>query len=144
MPTYVPRPTDIRNDWYLLNGDDQVLGRLATRAAVLLMGKHKPDYTPFLKTGDFVIVVNAQKVKLTGKKEEQKKYYSHSGYPGGLKETSAREMRAKHPERMVESAILGMLPKNKIGRQLATRLKIYAGAQHPHEAQQPKEVNLEK
>ena len=144
MPTYVPRATDIRNDWYLLNGDDQVLGRLATRAAVLLMGKHKPDYTPFLKTGDFVIVVNAQKVKLTGKKEEQKKYYSHSGYPGGLKETSAREMRAKHPERMVESAILGMLPKNKIGRQLATRLKIYAGAQHPHEAQQPKEVNLEK
>ena len=107
MPTYVPRATDIRNDWYLLNGDDQVLGRLATRAAVLLMGKHKPDYTPFLKTGDFVIVVNAQKVKLTGKKEEQKKYYSHSGYPGGLKETSAREMRAKHPERMVESAILG-------------------------------------
>ena len=144
MPTYVPRPTDIRNDWYLLNGDDQVLGRLATRAAVLLMGKHKPDYTPFLKTGDFVIVVNAQKVKLTGKKEEQKKYYSHSGYPGGLKETSAREMRAKHPERMVESAILGMLPKNKIGRQLATRLKIYAGAQHPHAAQQPKEVNFDK
>ena len=144
MPTYVPRATDIRNDWYLLNGDDQVLGRLATRAAVLLMGKHKPDYTPFLKTGDFVIVVNAQKVKLTGKKEEQKKYYSHSGYPGGLKETSAREMRAKHPERMVESAILGMLPKNKVGRQLATRLKIYAGAQHPHEAQQPKEVNFDK
>ena len=144
MPTYVPRATEIRNDWYLLNGDDQVLGRLATRAAVLLMGKHKPDYTPFLKTGDFVIVVNAQKVKLTGKKEEQKKYYSHSGYPGGLKETSAREMRAKHPERMVESAILGMLPKNKVGRQLATRLKVYAGAQHPHEAQQPKEVNLEK
>ncbi len=144
MPTYVPRPTDIRNDWYLLDCEDQVLGRLATRAAVLLMGKHKPDYTPFLKTGDHVIVVNAQKIKVTGKKEEQKKYYRHSGYPGGIKETNVREVRAKHPERIVESAILGMLPKNKVGKQLARRLKVYAGAQHPHEAQQPKEMDLNK
>ena len=131
MPTYVPRPTDIRNDWYLLDCEDQVLGRLATRAAVLLMGKHKPDYTPFLKTGDHVIVVNAQKIKVPG-------------YPGGIKETNVREVRAKHPERIVESAILGMLPKNKVGKQLARRLKVYAGAQHPHEAQQPKEMDLNK
>lgn len=144
MPTYVPSATDIHNDWHLLNAEDEVLGRLATRAAVLLMGKHKPDYTPFLKTGDHVIVVNAQKIKLTGNKEEQKKYYRHSGYPGGIKETTARELRAKNPERIIEAAILGMLPKNKVGKQLARRLKVYAGEQHPHEAQQPKEVDLNK
>jgi large subunit ribosomal protein L13 len=144
MPTYVPSATDVRNDWYLLNAEDQVLGRLATRAAVVLMGKHKPDYTPFLKTGDHVIVVNAQKIKVTGNKEEQKKYYRHSGYPGGIKETNVKELRAKHPERIVESAILGMLPKNKVGKQLARRLKVYAGEQHPHEAQQPKEMDLNK
>jgi len=144
MSTYVPHATDVRNDWYLLDGEDQVLGRLATRAAVLLMGKHKPDYTPFLKTGDHVIVVNAKKVKLTGNKEEQKMYYRHSGYPGGIKAKNATEVRATHPERLVESAVLGMLPKNKIGRQLARRLKVYAGAEHPHQAQQPKEVTLDK
>lgn len=144
MATYIPSASDIHNDWHLLNADNQILGRLATRAAVLLMGKHKPDYTPFLKTGDHVIVINAQKIKVTGKKEENKKYYRHSGYPGGIKETNVKDLRANHPERILESAILGMLPKNKVGKQLARRLKVYAGEQHPHEAQQPKEMDLNK
>ena len=142
MKTFVPRAGEVKNDWYLLDGDNQVLGRLATRVAVLLMGKHKPDYTPFLKTGDHVVVVNAEKIKLTGRKEEQKKYRRHSGYPGGLKESTAREVRAKFPERLIEEAVLGMLPKNKLGKQLARRLKIYAGPQHPHEAQQPRQMEL--
>ena len=137
MSTYVPRATDVRNNWHVIDGEDQVLGRLATRAAMLLMGKHKPDYTPFLKTGDHVIVVNAQKVRLTGRKEENKMYRTHSQYPGGLKEASARTVRQTNPERLVEQAVIGMLPKNKIGKQLARRLRVYAGPQHPHEAQQP-------
>ena len=142
MKTFVPRAGEVKNDWYVLDCDNQVLGRLATRAAVLLMGKHKPDYTPFLKTGDHVVVVNAEKIKLTGRKEEQKKYRRHSGYPGGLKESTAREVRAKFPERLIEEAVLGMLPKNKLGKQLARRLKIYAGPAHPHEAQQPRQMEL--
>jgi large subunit ribosomal protein L13 len=127
----------VRNNWHVIDGEDQVLGRLATRAAMLLMGKHKPDYTPFLKTGDHVIVVNAQKVRLTGRKEENKMYRTHSQYPGGLKEANARTVRQTNPERLVEQAVIGMLPKNKIGKQLARRLRVYAGPQHPHEAQQP-------
>ena len=142
MPTYVPRPTDIRNDWYLLDCEDQVLGRLATRAAVLLMGKHKPDYTPFLKTGDHVIVVNAQKIKVTGKKEEQKKYYRHSGYPGGLKTESYEHVVARKPSFPMEEAVRGMLPKGRLGRKLFGNVKIYSGASHPHVAQQPKELSL--
>jgi len=142
MSTYVPRASEVRNDWYVLDAEDQILGRLATRAAVLLMGKHKPDYTPFLKTGDHVIVVNAEKVRLTGKKEEQKLYRRHSGYPGGLKETTARDLRAKFPERLVENAVLGMLPKNKLGKQLASRLRVYVGAEHPHQGQNPKALEL--
>jgi large subunit ribosomal protein L13 len=137
MSTYVPRATDVRNNGHVIDGEDQVLGRLATRAAMLLMGKHKPDYTPFLKTGDHVIVVNAQKVRLTGRKEENKMYRTHSQYPGGLKEANARSVRQTNPERLVEQAVIGMLPKNKIGKQLARRLRVYAGPQHPHEAQQP-------
>ena len=144
MPTFVPRASEVRNQWFLLNAEDQVLGRLASRVAVILMGKHKADYTPFLKTGDHVIVVNAGKVLLTGRKEEQKKYYRHSGYPGGIKEISARQMREKHPERLVENAVRGMLPKNKLGKQLTRRLKVYAGPQHPHEAQQPREMSIGK
>ena len=144
MPTFVPRASEVRNQWFLLNAEDQVLGRLASRAAVILMGKHKADYTPFLKTGDHVIVVNAGKVLLTGRKEEQKKYYRHSGYPGGIKEISAKLMREKHPERLVENAVRGMLPKNKLGKQLTRRLKVYAGSQHPHEAQQPREMSIGK
>jgi large subunit ribosomal protein L13 len=142
MSTYVPRQSEVRNDWYLLDAENQVLGRLAARAAVLLMGKHKPDYTPFLKTGDHVVVINASKVRLTGKKEEDKIYRHHSGYPGGLKEMSARNMRAKYPARMVEEAIQGMLPKNKLGKQLGRRLKVYAGPKHGHQAQQPQPLAL--
>jgi large subunit ribosomal protein L13 len=142
MSTYVPRRSEVRSDWYVLDAENQVLGRLAARAAMLLMGKHKPDYTPFLKTGDHVVVVNAAKVRLTGNKEDGKIYYRHSGYPGGVKAVTARQMREKFPERLVESAVLGMLPKNKIGKQLRIRLKVYAGSAHPHEAQQPQPLQL--
>ena len=140
--TYVPKASELESNWYLIDAEDQVLGRLATRAAVLLMGKHKPGYTPFLKTGDHVIVVNAKKVRLTGKKEEQKMYRRHSGYPGGLKSVSARRQRETFPERMIESAVAGMLPKNKLGKQLNARLKVYAGAAHPHQAQQPEAIGI--
>lgn len=142
MSTYVPRKSEVRNDWYLLDAENQVLGRLAARAAVVLMGKHKPDYTPFLKTGDHVVIVNAAKVRLTGNKEDVKMYRRHSGYPGGLKEVTARRMRETFPERMLEEAIQGMLPKNKLGKQLSTRLKVYAGPTHPHEAQSPQVLTL--
>ena len=142
MKTYVPKPSAVTSSWHIIDAEGQVLGRLATRVAVLLMGKHKPDYTPFLKTGDHVIVVNAEKVRLTGRKEDQKMYYSHSGYPGGIKAISARHLRKKFPERLVEKAVAGMLPKNKVGNQLTTRLKVYKGPDHPHEAQQPKPMSL--
>ena len=138
MATHIPSPAEMKSDWYVLDADSQVLGRLAGRAAVLLMGKHKPDYTPFLPTGDHVVVINAAKVRLTGKKEEQKIYRRYSGYPGGLNETSAAKVRATRPERLIEEAILGMLPKNKLGKRLAGRLRVYRGAQHPHAAQQPR------
>ncbi len=138
MATHIPGPAEMKSDWHLLDADSQVLGRLAGRAAVLLMGKHKPDYTPFLATGDHVVVVNAAKVRLTGKKEQQKLYRRYSGYPGGLKQTNAAKVRATRPERLVEEAILGMLPKNKLGKRLATRLRVYRGAQHPHAAQKPR------
>ena len=140
--TYIPRVSEVEPGWYLIDAEDQVLGRLATRAAMLLMGKDKPDYTPFLKTGDHVIVVNAEKVRLTGKKEDQKMYRRHSGYPGGLKSVSARRQRAQFPTRMIESAVAGMLPKNKLGKQLATRLRVYAGETHPHQAQRPETVKI--
>ncbi len=142
MKTFVPKASEVKSSWYIIDAEDQVLGRLATRVAVLLMGKHKPDYTPFLKTGDHVIVVNAEKVRLTGRKEDQKMYYSHSGYPGGIKAISARHLRKKFPERMVEKAVAGMLPKNKVGNQLTTRLKVYKGPDHPHAAQQPQPMSL--
>ena len=142
MKTYVPKASDVKSSWHIIDAEGQVLGRLATRVAVLLMGKHKPDYTPFLKTGDHVIVVNAEKVRLTGRKEDQKMYYRHSGYPGGIKAISARQQREKFPERLVEKAVTGMLPKNKVGNQLTTRLKVYSGPDHPHAAQQPQPMSL--
>ncbi len=135
--SYVPRASELKNDWYVVDAEGKTLGRLATKVATLLMGKHKPSFTPFLKTGDFVVVVNASKVHLTGKKEENKIYRRHSGYPGGLKEATARQVREKQPERLIESAVTGMLPKNKLGNQLASRLKVYPGADHPHQAQSP-------
>ena len=137
--TYVPKPSELKHDWYVMDAEGQTLGRLATQAATVLRGKHKPNFTPFMKTGDFVIVVNASKVCLTRRKETGKVYYRHSGYPGGLKKETARQVREKYPERLVQRAVAGMLPKNKLGRQLRSRLKVYAGPEHPHQAQQPKE-----
>ena len=142
MSTYFPSGNELESNWYVLDAENEVLGRLATKAAMLLMGKHKPTYTPFLKTGDHVVVINAAKVKLTGNKEADKTYFRHSGYPGGIRSVTAGELREKHPERLVEYAVHRMLPKNKLGRQLHTRLKVYADGAHPHEAQQPKPLEI--
>lgn len=137
MKTYLPQVDSIERNWYLVDAEDEILGRLASRIATVLMGKHKSDYTDFLDTGDFVIVINAEKVRLTGKKWDDKVYYSHSGYPGGLKQTTARRVRDDHPERLLQMAVRGMLPKNKLGRKMLTRLRVYVGVDHPHQAQQP-------
>ena len=140
MSTPIPSGVNIKRDWFVLDAQDAVLGRLASKAAALLMGKHKPVYTRFLDMGDHVVVINAAKVKLTGNKDDQKLYRRHSGYPGGLSEVGARVMRAKHPGRMVELAVSGMLPKNKLGKQMFRKLKVYAGDKHPHQAQMPVQV----
>ena len=137
MKTAIPSPEAIERHWHLIDAEDVVLGRIASKAAMLLQGKHKPTYTPFLDTGDHVVVVNAAKVRLTGRKEEQKIYRRHSGYPGGLTETGERVVRETRPQRMVEEAIQGMLPKTKLGKQMYRKLKVYAGPKHPHDAQKP-------
>jgi large subunit ribosomal protein L13 len=142
MRTYTPKPGEITRAWHVIDATDVVLGRLATQAATLLRGKHKPTFAPHVDTGDFVIIVNADKVALTGAKAEQKKAYRHSGYPGGLKAQSYTELLAKHPEKAVEKAVRGMLPKNTLGRQQLTKLKVYAGPEHPHAAQQPKPFEI--
>jgi|ERR1051325_6125471 large subunit ribosomal protein L13 len=142
MKTAVPSVAGIERQWHVIDAENEVLGRVASKAAMLLMGKHKPIYTPFLDTGDHVIVVNAEKVRLTGRKEEQKIYRRHSGYPGGLSETSAAKVRAGRPQRMVEEAIQGMLPKTKLGKQMYRKLQVYAGPKHPHQAQKPVELTL--
>jgi len=141
MSTSFPSAKRIERRWYLIDARDAILGRVATQAATLLMGKHKPIYTPFLDTGDHVVIINADKVRLTGAKEEQKLYRHHTGYPGGLVETSARKMRATRPTRMVELAVAGMLPKTKLGKRMFRKLKVYAGDKHPHQAQQPVPVS---
>ena len=137
MKTAIPSLEGIERQWHLIDAEDAVLGRIASKAAKILMGKHKPTYTPFLDMGDHVIVVNAAKVRLTGNKEEQKLYRRHSGYPGGLTETQARKVRATRPTRMVEEAVQGMLPKSKLGKQMYRKLQVYAGPKHPHQAQKP-------
>jgi large subunit ribosomal protein L13 len=137
MKTSIPSPDGITRQWHLIDAEEAVLGRIASKAAKILMGKHKPTYTPFIDTGDHVIVVNAAKVRLTGNKEEQKLYRRHSGYPGGLTETQARKVRATRPTRMVEEAVQGMLPKSKLGKQMYRKLQVYAGPKHPHQAQKP-------
>ncbi|MBN9150771.1 MAG: 50S ribosomal protein L13 [Micrococcales bacterium] len=142
MRTYTPKPDTVTRDWLIIDATDVVLGRLASHVAVLLRGKHKATFAPHVDTGDFVIVINAEKVALTGAKLEQKKAYTHSGYPGGLSATSYSQMLAKHPTRAVEKAVRGMLPKNSIGRAQLNKLKVYAGAEHPHAAQQPKPYSL--
>ena len=137
MRTYTPKPADVQRQWHVIDATDVVLGRLASQVATLLRGKHKPIYAPHLDTGDFVIIVNADKVALSGNKREQKRAYRHSGYPGGLRSVGYGDLLAKHPERAVEKAIKGMLPKNTLGRKMLSKVKVYAGPEHPHQAQQP-------
>ncbi|MEZ0072869.1 50S ribosomal protein L13 [Planotetraspora sp. GP83] len=137
MRTFSPKPNDVERQWYVIDATDVVLGRLASHVATLLRGKHKPIFAPHVDTGDFVIVINAGKVALTGNKLEQKKAYRHSGYPGGLRSVAYGELMEKRPDRAVEKAVRGMLPKNALGRKMVKKLKVYAGAEHPHQAQQP-------
>jgi large subunit ribosomal protein L13 len=137
VPTYTPKPSDIQRAWHVVDADGMVLGRVATEVANLLRGKHKPIWAPHIDTGDHVIVVNAARVKLTGRKEDQKVYRQHSGYEGGLREERARIVRQRRPERLVEEAVRGMLPKTKIGEAMYRKLKVYAGPDHPHTAQKP-------
>jgi len=135
--TYSPKPGDVQRQWHVIDATDVVLGRLASHTATLLRGKHKPIYAPHVDTGDFVIIVNADKVALTGNKRQQKVVYRHSGYPGGLRSTSYEQLLEKNPRRVVEKAIKGMLPSGSLGRQMLSKLKVYAGPEHPHQAQQP-------
>jgi large subunit ribosomal protein L13 len=140
MKTEFPAKGEIARQWHVVDAEGQVLGRMASKAAMFLMGKHKPSYTPFLDTGDHVIVINAEKIRLTGRKDDQKLYRRHTGYPGGLIEVGARKMRATRPTKMIEQAIAGMLPKTKMGKQMYRKLKVYAGSKHPHQAQKPVEL----
>ena len=142
MSTEFPSKNGIERRWHVIDAQGVVLGKIATKTAMLLMGKTKPSYTPFLDTGDHVIVINAAKVRLTGRKDEQKLYRHHTGYPGGLVEIGARKVRATRPTRMIEDAVSGMLPKNKLGKQMYRKLKVYAGDKHPHQAQQPVPLEL--
>ncbi len=142
MKTYVTKPADVERAWFVVDAEGQTLGRLATSVATVLRGKHKPTYSPSVDCGDFVIVVNADKVAVTGKRLEQKRYYRHSLYIGGLKEISLRDQLQQHPERVIESAVRGMLPKNALGRKMFKKLKVYAGGEHPHQAQLPQPMEL--
>ncbi len=142
MNTQFPTKNEIPRNWHVIDAEGVVLGRLASKAAMILMGKTKPIYTPFIDTGDHVIVINAEKIKLTGAKEEQKIYRRHSGFPGGLSEIQAKKVRATRPIRMVEQAIAGMLPKTKMGKQMYRKLNVYAGDKHPHQAQKPVDLTV--
>ncbi|HLR93838.1 MAG TPA: 50S ribosomal protein L13 [Jiangellaceae bacterium] len=137
MRTYSPKPGDVERQWHVIDANDVVLGRLASQTATLLRGKHKAQYAPHVDVGDFVIIVNADKIALTGKKHEQKFAYRHSGYPGGLRANNYTTMLQRYPRRVVEKAVRGMLPHNRLGRQMMSKLKVYAGPDHPHQAQQP-------
>ena len=142
--TYVPKAGEITHEWILVDANDQNLGRLATQIASIMLGKHKPTFTPGVDTGDYVIVINCERITVTGNKLEEKFYYRHSLYPGGLKSISLRDQLAKHPDRVIRRAVWGMLPHNKLGRKLIKKLKIYAGPEHPHEAQGPRTLALGK
>ena len=142
MPTYIPKANSLDRRWYVVDASGQVLGKVAVAVADILTGKRKPTYTPFLDTGDHVVVVNAEQIVLTGAKEKGKVYRRHSGYLGGLKSSTAGEVRQKHPERLVEEAVRGMLPKTKLGRAMFHKLKVYAGPKHPHQAQKPQSLSL--
>ena len=142
MLTSSIKKDEIKRDWFIVDADNQTLGRLASEIAQVIRGKKKPNFTPNLDMGDFVVVINAEKVVVTGSKEEQKKYFSHSGFPGGEKEVSLSSLRQKHPERIIYNAVKGMLPHNRLGRKLIKHLKVYTGTEHPHVSQQPKQFNI--
>ena len=142
LKTYYAKPNEVERKWVLIDAEDMVLGRVATEAARILKGKHKPQYTPHVDTGDFVVIINADKIRVTGTKAGKKTYYRHSGFPGGLKSETFNEAMAKHPERVIEHAVKGMLPKNTLGRAMGMKLKVYAGPEHPHMAQQPRQIKI--
>ena len=142
LKTYYAKPNEVEREWVLIDAEDMVLGRVATEAARILKGKHKPQYTPHVDTGDFVVIINADKIRVTGTKAGNKTYYRHSGFPGGLKSETFNEAMAKHPERVIEHAVKGMLPKNTLGRAMGMKLKVYAGPEHPHMAQQPRQIKI--
>jgi len=142
MKTFVPKKNEVEHKWWLIDAEGKVLGRLATEIAILLRGKRNPRYVDFMDSGDFVIVINAEKIKVTGRKMEQKKYYSHSGYPGGLKEKTLKQLLEKKPEEVIKKAVWGMIPKNKLGRAIYKKLKVYRGPDHPHQAQRPQEYSF--
>ena len=142
MKTSFVRPEDVKHDWYLVDATDRILGRLATEVAHRLRGKHKPEYSPHIDTGDFIVVINAGQIRVTGNKLQQKKAYRHTGYPGGIKEIGLDKQLRDNPERVIESAVKGMLPGNRLGRAVLSKLRVYSGADHPHEAQKPKPLDL--
>jgi large subunit ribosomal protein L13 len=142
MKTYTPRPTDVDRKWWIVDAEDKILGRLASEIAQILRGKHKPMFSPHLDVGDYVVVINADKVRLSGNKAELKTYFRHTGYMGGDKFTPFKTMLAEHPERVIELAVKGMLPKNNLGRLMRKKLKVYAGPEHPHEAQRPEPLEI--
>jgi large subunit ribosomal protein L13 len=142
MKTMSANSATVQRDWYVVDASDKTLGRLASSIASRLRGKHKPEFTPHVDTGDYIVVINAEKIRVTGKKTTDKKYYRHSGYPGGIKETSFEDLRAKDPERPIRLAVKGMLPRGPLGREMLRKLKIYGGTEHPHAAQQPKTLEL--
>ena len=143
MKTYYAKPSEVEREWVLIDAEDQVLGRVASKAAHILKGKHKPTYTPHVDTGDFVVIINADKIRITGAKQKDKEYYHHTGHPGGLKMETFEEAMTKHPERVIEHAVKGMLPKNTLGRAMGKKLKVYTGAEHPHMAQNPRKIEVE-
>ncbi len=143
MKTISAKPHEIEREWFVVDAQGHTLGRLASRIATILRGKHKPIYTPHVDCGDYVIVVNAEKINVTGQKLDKKMYYRHSGYPGGLKQISLRRQLQTHPDRVIEAAVRGMLPKNRLGRKMFKKLKVYAGPDHPHQAQQPKPLKVD-
>lgn len=141
--TYYAKPGEVEKEWLLIDATDLTLGRLATKCATILRGKHKPQYTPHVDCGDYIVVINASKIRLTGAKASSKEYYRHSGYPGGLKVETFQQAMEKHPERVITHAVQGMLPKNTLGRAMGKKLKVYAGSEHPHGAQMPRQITLE-
>jgi len=144
VKTYVAKPSEVTRQWYLIDADGKTLGHLANEVSVMLRGKNKPEFTPHVDCGDFVVVINAEKIKVTGKKEVQKKYYSHSGFPGGFKEETLAAVRRRKPELIIERAVKGMLPHTTLGREQFTKLKVYVGDKHPHEAQKPQTYTLSR